>query len=129
MKKQGEKTEGIIRVIPCRAVTGEGAGIAVSICDDTTKLDISRLQSKLEHRGVILHYRWWNMCDKTAYEGENQFHAGLLRNDCSKKPVYSELSHLVNEVWRTKAEETVSGELRFSGYYGDYEIEAEHDGK
>ena len=46
----------IMRVIPCCAVTGEAAGIAASMCDDMTKLDVSMLQAELERRGVKLHY-------------------------------------------------------------------------
>ena len=45
----------IMRVIPCCAVTGEAAGIAASLCDDMTKLDISKLQTELMRRGVKLH--------------------------------------------------------------------------
>lgn len=45
----------IMRVIPCCAVTGEAAGIAASMCDDMTTLDVSKLQAELELRGVKLH--------------------------------------------------------------------------
>lgn len=46
----------IMRVIPCCAVTGEAAGIAASMCDDMTKLDVLKLQTVLKHRGVKMHY-------------------------------------------------------------------------
>lgn len=46
----------IIRVIPCCAVTGEAAGIAASMCDDMTKIDVLELQTELKHRGVKIHY-------------------------------------------------------------------------
>ncbi len=45
----------IMRVIPCCAVTGEAAGVAASITDDFSKIDIKRLQEILKHNGVILH--------------------------------------------------------------------------
>lgn len=45
----------ITRVIPCCAVTGEAAGIAASLSDDFSKLDISLLQEKLTLNGVKLH--------------------------------------------------------------------------
>lgn len=45
----------IMRVIPCCAVTGEAAGIAASLTDDFSKLDINILQNLLKQNGVILH--------------------------------------------------------------------------
>ena len=45
----------ITRVIPCCAVTGEAAGIAASLSDDFSKLDVSLLQAKLALNGVKLH--------------------------------------------------------------------------
>lgn len=72
---------------------------------------------------------WWNLCDQTAYGNENQYYAGLLRYDCSEKPSYQVLDRLINKEWNTSFETTVSDELRFSGFYGDYEIEATYQGK
>ncbi len=46
----------IMRVIPCCAVTGEAAGIAASMGDDMTELDVLRLLKELERRGVIIHF-------------------------------------------------------------------------
>lgn len=45
----------IMRVIPCCAVTGEAAGVAASMADDFSSLDVSALQKKLKEKGVILH--------------------------------------------------------------------------
>lgn len=45
----------ITRVIPTCAVTGEAAGIAASICNDFSKIDIKELQKKLCKNGVKLH--------------------------------------------------------------------------
>ncbi len=45
----------IMRVIPCCAVTGEAAGLAASMTDDMTALDIERLQNELRRRGVVIH--------------------------------------------------------------------------
>ena len=72
---------------------------------------------------------WWNLCDNTAFKSENVFHSGLLRYDCSEKPVYKVLNNLINKEWNTTFEENVSGLLRFSGFYGEYNIEAEYQGK
>lgn len=71
----------------------------------------------------------WNLCDKTAYQTENVFHSGFLRYDCSEKPAYKAIEQLINHEWNTSFEGTVSEQLRFSGFYGDYEIEAEYQGK
>lgn len=72
---------------------------------------------------------WWNLCDGTAYQGESAYFAGLLRNDCSEKPAYKVLDRLINKEWNTKLESTVTGQLRFSGFYGEYEIETEYQGR
>ncbi len=45
----------ITRVIPVCAVSGEAAGIAASMSDDMTALDIGELQAKLKQGGVKLH--------------------------------------------------------------------------
>jgi len=45
----------ITRVIPVCAVTGEAAGIAATLSDDFSKLDITVLQEKLTINGVKLH--------------------------------------------------------------------------
>ena len=45
----------VMRVIPCCAVTGEAAGIAASITDDFSTLDVKYLQQLLFKNGVILH--------------------------------------------------------------------------
>jgi len=72
---------------------------------------------------------WWNLCDNTAYKSENVYHSGLLRHDCSEKPAYKVIDHFINKEWNTNLESVASGELRFTGFYGDYEIEIEHYGK
>ncbi len=45
----------IMRVIPCCAITGEAAGIAASMGNDMSSLDISELQSEIVKRGGKLH--------------------------------------------------------------------------
>lgn len=45
----------VMRVIPCCAVTGEAAGVAASMTNDFTQIDIKNLQKKLTQNGVILH--------------------------------------------------------------------------
>ena len=45
----------ISRVIPACAVTGEAAGIAASITDDFSSIDIKELQHRLAQNNVVLH--------------------------------------------------------------------------
>lgn len=72
---------------------------------------------------------WWNLADETAYMEENAFHAGLIDKNCEPKPVYKELDKLINHEWKTTFETKASNELRFSGFYGEYEITVQKDGK
>ncbi len=91
---------------------------------------------------------YWNMIDGYAYVdspdpdviansqgdmtlGENVYYGALLRFDLSPKPAYHKLKELIQKVWHT--EETLTadanGEVFFRGFYGDYEITIEKDGK
>ena len=72
---------------------------------------------------------WWNFADDTAFGGENIFHAGLIHRDCTEKPAYRALDELINHEWRTNLETTANNDLRFSGFYGTYEIEVTHGNK
>lgn len=45
----------IMRVIPCCSVTGEAAGVAATMTDDFSALDVSLLQKKLREKGVVIH--------------------------------------------------------------------------
>lgn len=109
----------------------------VSIPSFGNDSDGEQLQAELTKRLFKLWFAqknceaavWWNLVDNTAYAGENVYHAGLLRNDCSPKPAYKEIERLIKEEWRTSFECEVSGQLRFSGFYGKYDVEINHDGK
>ena len=72
---------------------------------------------------------WWNLADGTAYHTENVYAAGLLDNNCEKKPVYRELEKLINHEWKTEFETQLIPEIRFSGFYGNYEITVTADGR
>ncbi|MCQ2431931.1 MAG: endo-1,4-beta-xylanase [Clostridia bacterium] len=68
---------------------------------------------------------WWNFADRTAFGGENRFHAGLIRyDDCSEKPAYRVLDELINHTWHTEFSGEAGERLNFRGFYGDYEVEA-----
>lgn len=72
---------------------------------------------------------WWNIADGTAYRGENETHSGIIDNNCNDKPVYAELDKLINNEWRTEFEKIIDGELRFSGFFGEYEITVQSENK
>lgn len=63
--------------------------------------------------------------------GENYFYGGLLRFDLSPKPAYYTIKNLIQNVWHT--EETLvtseKGTCSFRGFYGEYELEFDEDGK
>ncbi len=107
----------------------------VSVPSFSNERDDEILQAELTERLFRLWFSskncesivWWNLCDGTAYGEENKFHAGLLRNDCAKKPAFERIENLINKKWKTSLSATVNGELRFSGFYGEYEIEAEYN--
>ena len=95
------------------------------------------LQAKLTKRLFKLWFSckhvnsivWWNLSDKSAFGEENKYHSGLLREDLSEKPAYKVVDQLINQEWNTSFNTIVNGRLNFSGFYGDYLIEAECDGK
>ena len=105
----------------------------VSIPSYSNEQEDEDLQAELTERLFKLWFSskycesivWWNLADKTAYHTENVFYSGLLRNDCSEKPAYKIIDKLINKEWNTNFEKSVSESLKFSGFYGEYEIEAE----
>lgn len=80
---------------------------------------------------------WWNLVDGTAAyaplgstTGENFFGGGVLNYDMTDKPVYRTLRRLIKEEWHTDLTlEIKNGSVNFSGFYGDYDVEVECDGK
>ena len=88
-----------------------------------------------QEREVILHYKtllahpsvqsitWWDLTDGSWLGAP----AGLLRADMSPKPAYEALKRLVKEeLWtkRRTMRTDSEGVLRFSGFMGDYKLEA-----
>ena len=82
---------------------------------------------------------YWNLVDGYAAfapqgdmtSGENYYRGGLIRFDFTKKPAYNMLKDLITKEWHTDAETVANadGKAMFSGFYGKYELEIEHDGK
>ena len=64
---------------------------------------------------------WWDSSDG----GWLNAPAGLLRKDGSSKPVYDELMKLIKGEWwvaPTKLVTDEKGQIRFDGFFGDYEL-------
>ena len=90
---------------------------------------------------------YWNLVDGYAYVadptpekiartqgdmtvGENVYYGGLLRFDLTPKPAYKTLHNLINKKWKTELScELTNGECNLRGFFGEYEIEIEADGK
>jgi endo-1,4-beta-xylanase len=83
---------------------------------------------------TLLHYKtlfahplvegitWWDMVDGNWLNAP----AGLLRRDGSSKPAYDELLRLIRGEWwiaPTKLATDSDGNLQFTGFFGDYELE------
>ena len=110
----------------------------VSIPSWSNEPDDEQIQAELVERLVRLWFSqkyveafiWWNLVDGTAYEGENIFHAGLMRNDLSPKPAYEVIDRLVNREWHTEFTRSGKDErFAFEGFYGDYDITFTVDGE
>ena len=111
---------------------------SLSADDEQLQADIiTRLYSLWFSHKNMDAITYWNLPDGyAAYapqgteEGENYYHGGLLRYDLSKKPAYYALDELINKKWHTKAEgNSKNGEFSFRGFYGEYELTCEANGK
>lgn len=82
---------------------------------------------------------YWNLVDGYAAfapqgdmtAGENYFHGGLFRFDFSPKPAYFKLKKLIQEKWHSQANLITDkhGSAYFKGFYGQYELEIDLEGK
>ena len=91
---------------------------------------------------------YWNMIDGYAHFwdpdpekikqsqgnmsiGENYYYGGLLRFDMTPKPAFYTIKNLFEKKWHTETETTTNGcgEFKFRGFYGNYDIEIEQNGK
>lgn len=63
--------------------------------------------------------------------GENYYYGGLLRFDLSPKPAYYAIKNLIQNVWQTEEDAVTdeNGICSFRGFYGEYELEFEVNGK
>lgn len=71
---------------------------------------------------------WWDFSDQGAWQGAP---AGLLRSDMTPKPAYERLKRLIKGEWWTRLDAKVEqdGRVRFRGFYGDYRVTVEREGR
>jgi len=69
---------------------------------------------------------WWDFSDQGAWQ---RAPAGFLRDDMSPKPVYERLCSLIKGRWwtRVEAESNVDGQVKISGFLGEYEVAVRED--
>ncbi len=82
---------------------------------------------------------YWNPVDGYAHgakpgdmeKGENVYYGGLIRFDMTPKPSYYTFKELFEKEWHTEAEVRTDGEgfALFKGFYGDYTVIVEANGK
>ncbi|MBQ9428386.1 MAG: endo-1,4-beta-xylanase [Clostridia bacterium] len=82
---------------------------------------------------------YWNLVDGYAHgaapgdmaAGENYYYGGLLRFDMTPKPAYFVFKNLFEKEWRTTAAAVTDGDgfALFKGFYGDYTVRIEANGK
>ena len=66
---------------------------------------------------------WWDFTDQNAWQ---RAPAGLVREDMTPKPAYTELERLIKGQWWTQTQATIEdgGQARFRGFLGQYEVSA-----
>ena len=71
---------------------------------------------------------WWTMSDLDPWRG---MPCGLLDEEGNPKPVYHVLDQLINHDWKTNFSGVLdsSNKIEFRGFFGDYEISLNANGK
>jgi len=89
--------------------------------------DVVEFYSILFSHPAVEAITWWDFTDQNSWQ---RAPAGLLRDDMTPKPAYKELKRLIRDKWRTKTKATVStgGNVKFRGFFGDYDITASAEG-
>ncbi|WP_347243228.1 endo-1,4-beta-xylanase [Thermogutta sp.] len=89
--------------------------------------EVVRFYTMLFSHPAVQAITWWDFSDYRAWQGAP---AGLLRQDMSPKPAYTELYKLIKQKWWTR--ETVitdaAGRVKFRGFAGDYTLRVNKEG-
>ncbi len=99
----------------------EGESLQAEILDKLYRLWFSIPSMK----GII----FWNLKDGDTWKGESDCMGCLLDVNCRRKKSYHNLQKLIKSEWNTSFDSLVtSGTIDFRGFYGQYEVEVEHNG-
>ncbi len=90
---------------------------------------VKRLYSIFFSQKQVDSLVWWNLADNMAFMGEDEFMAGLVRQDLSVKPAYQTIVDLFDKEWHTELDVKQQDVIEFNGFYGNYEISFIADGK
>jgi GH35 family endo-1,4-beta-xylanase len=84
--------------------------------------EVVRFYRMLFSHPAVEAITWWDPSDQAAWQAAP---TGWLRKDMTPKPAYDELHKLIRDKWwtRTSAVAGPGGEVRFHGFYGDYEFQ------
>lgn len=83
--------------------------------------EVVRFYTMLFSHPAVEAITWWDFSDYRAWQGAP---AGLLRNDMSPKPAYTELYKLIKQKWWTRetAKTDETGRVKFRGFAGEYTV-------
>ncbi len=90
--------------------------------------EVAQFYTILFSHPAVQAITWWDFSDQGAWQ---QAPAGLVRADMTPKPAYDALMKLIKGEWWTRAEARVShpGAAKFHGFYGDYKVSVDEQGR
>lgn len=134
--KLGKRLQLTEMTIPCYDGTDEDEYVQAEIIKNIYRILFSHPAAE----AII----YWNLADGYAYSktslgrdsigdfssGENQYRGGILRHDMSEKPAFKAIKYMFNKEWHTETTVRANGAFaEFRGFYGDYDITVNANGK
>ena len=90
--------------------------------------EVAQFYTILFSHPAVKAITWWDFSDQGAWQDAP---AGLVRADMTPKPAYDALMKLIKGKWwtRTEAQTASKGAAQFRGFYGDYKVSVEENGR
>lgn len=90
--------------------------------------EVARFYTVLFSHPAVEAITWWDLTDQGAWQDAP---AGVLREDMTPKPAYQALMGLIKGKWWTRTAVAVgqNGEARFRGFFGEYKVSVEEQGR
>ncbi|MGD0224530.1 MAG: endo-1,4-beta-xylanase [Terriglobia bacterium] len=90
--------------------------------------EVVRFYTILFSHPAVEAITWWDFSDQGAWQ---EAPAGLVRADMTPKPAYDALMKLIKGKWWTRTEVRTSrqGAAQFHGFYGDYRVSVNENGR